>query len=359
MFFSATLFMLTIAYSCKPKDDNSLGNKLGEIEAKADPVRTEGEIIATGDFELELVSNGKLATVEKASLFFSTNQLISDIYVQNGDWVSKGTLLAVVDTTEAALALQQAKLSIEKARLELRSQIIGQTGGSEDEKDLSPKAMETLRLKTGFTDAEINLQQRALSFDECFMRSPIDGRVANLEAKVNNLPAAGKPFCVVLDDREFDVNFKVLESEVSRLKNGQRVLVVPFSVDSAACQGIITEINPLIDEHSMVDIRARVVNQNHKLIEGMNVKVYVRFTVPGGLIVPKEAMVLRNNRQVVFSVKNGRSYWNYVETGYENSRSYTIQVISGVLVAGDTIITKGNLNLAHDAEIELKFNEKN
>jgi hypothetical protein len=33
-------------------------------------------------------------------------------------------------------------------------------------------------------------------------------------------------------------------------------------------------------------------------------------------------------------------------------------VKAGILKPGDTIITKGNLNLANDAELEFKFNEK-
>jgi hypothetical protein len=62
---------------------------------------------------------------------------------------------------------------------------------------------------------------------------------------------------------------------------------------------------------------------------------------------------------VVFSLLNGRSYWNYVESDLENSSSYTIRVVkSGLLKAGDTIITKGNLNLANDAELEFKFNAR-
>jgi multidrug efflux pump subunit AcrA (membrane-fusion protein) len=130
-------------------------------------------------------------------------------------------------------------------------------------------------------------------------------------------------------------------------------------MDSTTFAGRISQINPLIDEHGNVTIKARVVNSSGRLVEGMNVKVLIRDKVPGGLIVPKEAVVLRNNQQVVFSLLNGRSYWNYVESDLENSTSYTIRVVKeGILKAGDTIITKGNLNLANDAELDFKFNAK-
>lgn len=184
-------------------------------------------------------------------------------------------------------------------------------------------------------------------------------RIASLECKEQNLPAGDKPFCQIINDKEFEVVFPVMENEIERLRIGQEVTVRPFAMDSVIYRGKITEINPLVDEHGNVKIKARVPNYNGRLVEGMNVKALIRDQVPGGLIVPKEAVVLRNNQQVVFSLLNGRSYWNYVETELENSSSYTIRVVkAGILKAGDTIITKGNLNLANDAELDFKFNAK-
>jgi multidrug efflux pump subunit AcrA (membrane-fusion protein) len=53
---------------------------------------------------------------------------------------------------------------------------------------------------------------------------------------------------------------------------------------------------------------------------------------------------------VVFTYESGLAKWNYVKTSFENSTQY---VITEGLSPGDSVIVKGNLNLAHDAKVKL------
>ena len=80
----------------------------------------------------------------------------------------------------------------------------------------------------------------------------------------------------------------------------------------------------------------------------MNVRVLVQQTIPDGLVVPKQAIVMHSDRQVLFVYANGRSQWRYVRTGLENSRELTIKE---ELLAGEQVIVSGNFNLAHDVEV--------
>ena len=62
-------------------------------------------------------------------------------------------------------------------------------------------------------------------------------------------------------------------------------------------------------------------------------------------------MVLRSGgRSVIFTYKKGRSYWNYIEAGEENSRQ---MVVEDGLHEGDTVIVSGNMNLAHDVPVKI------
>jgi hypothetical protein len=54
---------------------------------------------------------------------------------------------------------------------------------------------------------------------------------------------------------------------------------------------------------------------------------------------------------VVFTLKDSRAQWVYVETAQENSDSY---VVTDGLYAGDNIIYEGNLNLAHETPVEVE-----
>ena len=71
-------------------------------------------------------------------------------------------------------------------------------------------------------------------------------------------------------------------------------------------------------------------------------------TIEKSIFVPKSAVVLRGTEHVVFTSKNYRSIWNYVKLGEQNDKYW---VINEGLSQNDTIITSGNLNLAHDVKL--------
>lgn len=91
----------------------------------------------------------------------------------------------------------------------------------------------------------------------------------------------------------------------------------------------------------------------------MNVKVSVRRSLGEQLVIPKTAVVLRSGKQVVFTLKEGKAMWNYVNTGLENATECVVsdrsqKGIEDGLLEGDTVIVTGNLNLAHEAEVDVK-----
>lgn len=95
------------------------------------------------------------------------------------------------------------------------------------------------------------------------------------------------------------------------------------------------------------------VRNNGRLFEGMNIRVSVQRMLANQIVIPKEAVVLRSGKPVVFTLVNNKAYWNYVQTGLENSSTYTI---TEGLKEGDVIITSGNINLAHETPVTIVNN---
>ena len=54
---------------------------------------------------------------------------------------------------------------------------------------------------------------------------------------------------------------------------------------------------------------------------------------------------------MVFTLKDGKAQWNYVQTGLENAESYSMA--DDALKEGDTVIVTGNVNLAHEASVKV------
>jgi membrane fusion protein, multidrug efflux system len=77
------------------------------------------------------------------------------------------------------------------------------------------------------------------------------------------------------------------------------------------------------------------------------------------LVVPKEAVVERSGRKVVFCYEAesdtlGLAKWHYVTVLHENQQQLAI---GEGLKAGEKVIVEGNMNLGHDARIRLKSKE--
>lgn len=301
------------------------------------------------EFHHELISNGKLSARRSADLRFESAEPIARIFVKNGERVTKGQKIASLAPFRLANKTAQAKDALERARLELQDVLIGQGYLLEDSAKVPAATLCLARVKSGYDGALATYQLAAYEEERATLTAPFDGVVANLFAKPFNTASTGDVFCTVIDPRSLEASFTVLESELSLIRIGDRVKVTPFAADGSATDGRISEINPVVDANGMVRVRAAVADRG-KLFEGMNVKVSVRRSLGRQLVIPKGALVLRTGKQVVFTVVEGKAYWNYVRTGLENADSYTVE--EG-LKEGDRVITGGNINLAHETPVKV------
>jgi hypothetical protein len=72
--------------------------------------------------------------------------------------------------------------------------------------------------------------------------------------------------------------------------------------------------------------------------------------------VPREAVLMRDGRPLVFKVEGDRAQWLYVELGVNND--HLVEVI-GVLQGGtldpdDRVVVSDHLTLAHEAKIKVR-----
>ena len=302
-------------------------------------------------FNHELVSNGKVSARAVAELRFESAEVISHIYVKNGDRVRKGQKIAELDTYRLLNKITQTKDAVERAELDLQDVLIGQ-GYNLDNLDQVPQdIMQLAKVKSGSEQNKAQYELAQYELRQATLVAPFDGMVANLFAKPHNVVNLSEPFCTIIDTRGMEVDFTVLESELPLIKNGDKVQISPFSDMTTTYTGNISEINPLVDEKGMVNVRARV-DGTGKLFSGMNVRISVYRSLENQLVVPKSAVVLRSGKQVVFTLKNGEAYWNYIHTGLENAAYYTlIEGNKEGLQEGDVVIVTGNINLAHEAPV--------
>jgi len=343
------LYLCLLFLSCSSKKDKpeegSISTVLPDEISEVRALRLDYT-----DFHHELIANGTVSARNKADLRFQTSEVIAAIYVKNGDRVVKGQKIAMLDPFKLQNALSQARDSRERAKLDLQDVLIGQGYSLGDSARIPPEVMQIAKVKSNYDQSANQYALAEYNLQHSILYAPFNGVVANLFAKVYNLPDASQPFCTIIDNARPEIEFKVLESELAFLRTGDKVRVSPFSAGESTCDGQVTEINPMVDRNGMVIVKAQINNPQNRLYDGMNVKVQIQRSLGKQLVIPKEALVLRTNKKVVFTLKNGLAQWVYVETGLENSSSY---VITNGLAVGDSVIYEGNVNLAHEAPVKL------
>lgn len=343
------ILVATVACGNEKTDGNATEKTVETVLPEATDEVTIMQLEAT-EFHHELISNGKLAARQSADLRFESAEPIARIHVKNGQRVTKGQKIAELAPFRLTHKTAQAKDALERAKLELQDVLIGQGYLLEDSAKVPPATLQLARVKSGYDEAMSTYRLAAYEEERAVLTAPFDGIIANLFAKPFNTASTTDVFCTVIDPRSLEASFTVLESELPLIRIGDRVRVTPFAATGEGNEGRITEINPVVDTNGMVQVRAAVGDRGNKLFEGMNVKVSVRRSLGKQLVIPKEALVLRSGKQVVFTLVNDKAYWNYVRTGLENADQYTIE--EG-LKEGDVVITSGNINLAHESPVQV------
>lgn len=302
------------------------------------------------DFEQEIIANGTVHAGQKADLRFLTSEIVTGIYVKNGDKVKKGQKLAELDQFKLTNSMNHAKDALSRSRLELQDVLIGQGYSLNDSANIPKEVFSIARVKSNY-DQSLNQYELAdYNLKNSTLYAPFNGTVANLFTSEYNQSSTSEPFCTIIDNQNLEVVFMILENELPLVKSGDKVAVSPYAINDYHMQGSITEINPIVNKNGMVRVKAQVRGAADKLYDGMNVKVRIQQTLPNQLIIPKEALVLRTNKKVVFTYQNEQAIWNYVTTGLENSTNYI--VLDG-LKQGDKVIYEGNINLAHETPVKI------
>ena len=342
------LLIISIAFSCKPKTAENL-EEMARRTSKPEAVLVKTVKLEPSTFYHELISNGKAWSAKKAIVPFKVSGIIKELYVQNGQKVKAGDLLAVIEDFDYKTQLIKAKQGLEKAEINFKDDLLSNYSTS-DSTGLSSAKIKISRIRSGLNDAITSLSVAEYNFSNTRIYAPLGGVVANLEAKQWNPSQSYKNLCTIIFDEVMEVDFPVIESEYSFITTGMPVGIIPFINDSTLIAGRISQINPQVDENGMVKVKAEFQN-NGRLIDGMNVKVVIRKPVPGRLVVPKEALVIRQGKDVIFVRQDSLAIWKYVTVEFENSTSLSVK---DGLSAGDLVIINGNINLAHETTVREK-----
>lgn len=358
--FGAIVAVGCITIGCIGTGDNSQNEESSDSKLKYSPLVNEVTVVELKrqDFPMQLLSNGKLCASSKAPIFFREAGVVREICVRNGQRVSKGTVIAILEDNAQKSALESAGIELDRATLDLQDALVGLGYPVADQDKVPEDIMKMASIRSGYSAAKNSYEKARTALEHTVLKAPYSGMVADLKFKAWNTVSGAEPFCTVIGNDGFDVEFTILESEYPFVENGQRVRISQFGGQPDECvNGCITAINPSVDKNGQIGVRAHLA-AGPRMLDGMNVRVAVDKILEKQLVVPKKAVVIRDGLEVLFRYnERGTADWVYVHTLKANADSYAVvanEERAATLNEGDLIIVSGNLNLADGSNVSLK-----
>ncbi len=320
-------------------------------KASSSPTEVQAIVLEKKDFPVETLSQGTVRAVSRADVTFPFEGRIEKIYIKRGQRVEAGALLAKLEDYDLNHECDLIRQEIAEARLRVETKLVSLGYKLADTAKISANLWNNIQVENGLPSLQLKLQKAEYQLNQADIRAPIPGVVANLEAQAGNPTANYEKLCTIIDDSKLEVEFHILEAEIAAIKPGNRVQIIPLYNTKQLYSATITGINPEVDASGMVLGFARIKGQTRQSLDGMKVKVHIQETIPGQLVLPKSAIVDRQNKFVTFAYKSGQAHWVYAQIVNENSTQYAIDD-SGVQL-GDTVIISNNFDLAHLEEVAL------
>lgn len=325
----------------------------------------EGAVIQRDTFVLWVTASGQAASLRQASVHAEVEGPVTAVPVREGGYVGAGQLLARIDPALYELRLQQREAGVARAQADYLDRVL-----FDDELPDSVRLAraEQARIRVSLPEVEAQLAEARYELEKTRIVAPFAGLVANLGVAQGSRVRGGDSIATVVDLSEVDIDAGVLHSELPLVEVGRQATATFPALRGEVFEGRVVSVNPLIDpETKTARVTVRLSNPEARIVPGMpgNVRIAGR-QLEDRTFVPKEAVVERSRRQVVFvfepgepGSETGRAQWEYVTLGLENDTQ--VEIIPSpdgddtfVPEGGEVVLVDGHATLTHDAQVRIE-----
>lgn len=357
--------------------------------------------IGQKDIEESITLKAPLGGSESVEIVSKMHYEILQINVKEGDRVSKGQVLAVLDSealvdeieaAQDALALSTAQLkerldndqvayekaldALQTAQVQYeRNQTLATMGAisqealEQEEKAIkeAQRAVDIYKVvdgkvvandsdKKNLEIARKNLERKQEAFSEAEIKCTIDGTVTRVNTKVGRFADETedkKPMFVVENLDQLKMKVSVSEYDIAKIAVGQTVEISADVLKGEVVEGVVARISPTGEQKEqsterVIPIEINVLSKNEKLIAGINANAKIQIAkAEQVLVVPIEGIV--ENAEGVSQVAKVQSdntvLWVPVTLGVENDLE--VEISGEGIQAGDNIILGVEIGRAH------------
>jgi len=277
---------------------------------------------------------------------------VERVDVSLGDYVQRGQLLATLLSTD--ITTFQRDYNVAKADLEVaeknmtRSQEL-YNSGMMSEKDFAESRKDYTNAQSDFNEKKQILELYGGSSDrlDAMFRvvAPRSGYIVerNINEGTQIRTDNNTAIFTISDLKSVWIWANVHESDMAKVKEGDRVSVTTIAYPNKVFNGYIKKIGTMLDPASrVIRVRSELNNENGMLKPEMFATVTITSqTSENVLAVPQKALVLENNNYYIMR-EVGANTFEKVKVTIDRKFHDMAEITSG-LTAGDKIIIEGSL----------------
>lgn len=170
------------------------------------------------------------------------------------------------------------------------------------------------------------------------IKAPDDGKILQRNVHIGDTSDFSKPFFILSRLNKLELVAQVNNQDLSRLHEGQKVLITGSEVKNARVEGTVRIVGPQINETSRLAPVKIELPYSPKLLPGMFVRGEILLSAHDGLTVPLSCLETRGDKTYVFRLENKRAVFTPVQAGAHHNGN--VEILSG-LTEGQAVIEKG------------------
>jgi RND family efflux transporter MFP subunit len=374
---ASLLVILTVACG---KDDSSNANSTdrfsrfggGGFGSRVTSVETES--VKQAPIALQVRAYGTVQAQDIVSIIPQVSNRITKMYVDLGDTVKRGQVLAKIYDVPFRGQLEGAKAQIRQAEVALArdsAQFSRQKqlfdGGLTSEFDYQNAEAVYLNSKSQLDAARGNFAQSEENLMNTEVKSPVNGVVSARFAEEGNIASNGQALFEIANLVGYESRIFVPAQDWSVIKIGQEVRLRATNEGEIGATGVVSRKSPQLDATTgLGEIVVSLTNSGASIYPGVLTENVITIqSKPNAIVVERSSLVekvetilnpesnsieLDRSYAVFVSVGDSVAERRTLELGIEQGQ--TIEVLSG-LNPSDKIITTGQTGLTDGAKIRV------
>jgi membrane fusion protein, multidrug efflux system len=287
----------------------------------------------------EISLSGNIEGSKTVRLGFMVAGKIDYIAASEGERISKGQLISSLDPASYSIAKEMADIQVNQVQDEYNRLKVMHDSNSLSESDFS-------KITYGLQQARAQQKLHTKNLADTRLYSPIEGVLLKKLAEVGEITGVGLPLFVVSDIRKIKVGAFIPESELNKIKLGQKA-EVNISSFNDIYEGKITEVGSVADAASRAfSVKIEIDNPKMLIRPGMIAEVKIIpeqrkrvLAIPAGSIQHDY-----NNQSFVFVVDTVKNQAFRRDISPGKLMNMNIEIVSG-LSEGEIIVIGGQQKL--------------